>query len=162
MMGCKARIAFFICLSPLIICLPPLSNASSRKSDELLKNIKNIYVQFNENGKTDARRTGFAALLYREVSRKGFMASNDLAGADAILSGSVGDGVVVDGEPFDPPRYGYQCRLESKAGESLWRTEFNLRSRIGAEDADQKAAVRIVEGIDKAIKAAIKRTKKNQ
>jgi hypothetical protein len=149
-----------VSLSLLLVWLFPLAFASSRKADEQLKNLKTIHVQQSAYGKPGDRGSLFSATLRLELSRKGYKVTEDVADADAILSGTLGDVIAIDGEQPDPPQYGYQYQVASKGKVTLWRTEFKLRSRSGSDDADQKAAVRIVGGLDKAVKTAIRKTKK--
>jgi hypothetical protein len=150
------RKAVVIYLALLILCSSLFSAASSRKTDAQLASVKVVFVE----SKADARMNRFATFLREELPLRGYRISDDREAADAILSASLGDIVVLDGEQPDPPQYVYWCLL-LKGKYTLWNTEFKLRSQISAEDADHKGAIRIAERLDKAIKAAIKRTKKN-
>jgi hypothetical protein len=128
--------------------------ANSSTPEGKLHQVRKIYVakeeQYEVTEKFIAREKHINYNLKKELARNGFIITDELLEADAILSGSFGDIIVLDGPQPDPPEYHYEYQLTSRGKQRLWRTEFSIRSKAGDVDADEKAARRIVEKLVKA------------
>ncbi len=89
------------------------------------------------------------------------MLTEDPADADAVLSGTYGDIVVLDSEQSETPQYWYKWRLVSERNERLWKTEFKFRSESGVADADERASIRVAQSVHKAVQAGSKKAHKS-
>jgi len=98
-MNLNRRTASTVFLAFWFLYLPLSSADSSHRSDDQLKTVKFIYIQRQDYGRgseADGREGRIIGFLTQEMSRKGYFAADNSAGADAILSGTFGDTVAVD------------------------------------------------------------------
>jgi hypothetical protein len=130
-------------------------------SDEVLAQRKNslaqiqkIYLAKYAATQVDAqfrnREDRIISLLKEALEKEGFILVSDKAEADAVLSGTLGIAIVLDGPQPDPPQYQYEYQLLSAKNQKLWETKFSIRSRHGEKDADQKAAKKLAEKLSGA------------
>jgi hypothetical protein len=111
-----------------------------------------------------ARERQMNSYLEQELVNAGFKVVKDKGQADALLRGTQGITVVVDGPPLNPPKHDYEYHLTPPNVESLvetkdelWKTNVSVRSKLELSEVDRMAALKIVE---KLVKAWLKSAKK--
>jgi hypothetical protein len=158
-MDLRTRKLLTIFVALAAVWLPALA-ASPRKDDNLYL-VKRIYVAgeplctVNEYCAAVEKRMN--SYLRRELADVGFTTVDDVAKADAVLKGSIGEEVVLDGVQPDPPKYIYEYQLTYPNKERAWRTKFNIRSKANQAEVDGSAARKIAQNLLKAWQKSAKR-----
>jgi hypothetical protein len=146
------RIRAFI-LSSTIALWVCSANAplASPKSEPNLYQVTRIFLAEGTQANGDLSDIGMAHFAnLRPALKKAllgyhFAVVDSVAEADGVMyGGNTTNGLVLDGPPLDPPKYGFDFWLSSPKHSFKWHTQFDINSRSNeskvSEQAVEKAA----------------------
>jgi hypothetical protein len=143
----------------LLLCLLPVGDASSDRTNHLLSTVSRIFIQKDGlagMGVRESNKFPIVELLRQELSERGYVIVADSSEADAILRGTYTVQITLDEQdPRNPDYHRYKFDLITNTNERLWKTTVTITaSKVGPREAEKKASALIINRLDKAIKSA--------
>ena len=142
------------------------SMASSEEQTQLHRSVSKIYIENKglEGYGDKSTQYPMALQLERELSQRGYTIVASNSDADATIKGFCNAQITLDNEdPQDPDFCKCIFELQWRNNKKLWRASAKILTKgMRWEEMDQKIAVIMAGRLDKAIKAAARKSERQK